>query len=38
MAYLYQSLSLNCNLYLYYSFTILVIYRQVMTNDLVKIT
>jgi hypothetical protein len=35
--YLYQSLSLSCHLYLYYSFRILVIYPQVMTNDLVKI-
>jgi hypothetical protein len=37
MAYLYQSLSLNCHLYLYYSFSILVIYLQVMTSELVKI-
>jgi hypothetical protein len=28
----------NCHLYLYYSFRILVIYPQVMTNELVKIT
>jgi hypothetical protein len=34
---LYQSLSLNCHLYLYYSFRILVIYPQVMTNELVNI-
>jgi hypothetical protein len=27
----------NCHLYLYYSFRILVIYPQVMTNELVKI-
>jgi hypothetical protein len=37
MAYLYQSLNLNCHLYLYYSFMILIIYPQVMTNDLAKI-
>jgi hypothetical protein len=28
----------NCHLYLYYSFRILVIYPQVMTNELVKIS
>jgi hypothetical protein len=33
----YQSLSLNFHLYLYYSFRILVIYSQAMTNELVKI-
>jgi hypothetical protein len=37
MAYLYQSLSLNFHLYLNYSFRILVIYPQVMANELVKI-